>query len=119
MKSLLKRIVVIIVLAGAGYYLWSNRDHIGSLVNPNVSIQGKWHRVSQNFKEPEVYTFADGFIGKGTQEWATYKLIRGSKIEVSVRNQASVYELEFPDDENMIWTLRNNGRTKTQIQWRR
>ena len=34
MKSLLKRLVVILVLAGAGYYLWSNRDHIGSLINP-------------------------------------------------------------------------------------
>ena len=119
MKSLLKRLVVILALAGAGYYLWSNRDHIGSLINPNVGIQGDWYRVSMNFKEPEVYTFTEKFIAKGPHEWASYRLVRGSKIEVTLRNEVSVYELEFPDDENMIWTLRDNGRTKTQIRWRR
>lgn len=119
MKHLLKRLVVILALAGAAYLLWSHRDRIGSLVNPNVGIQGDWYRVSMNFKEPEIYTFADGFIAKDRYEWATYKLIRGSKIEVTLRNQVTLYELEFPDDQNMIWTLRDNGRTKTQVRWRR
>ena len=40
-------------------------------------------------------------------------------IEVTQRTQVMLYELECPDDQNMIWTLRDNGRTKTQIRWRR
>jgi len=119
MKSLIKKIVVLSLLALAAWYLWSQRDRIGALSNYNIRIQGDWHRVQMNFKEPTVYTFTETFISVDGEEWASYRLLRGSRIEITTTGDFVTYELSFPDDDNMVWSTRSGEKLIPAVRWRR
>ena len=45
MKTMLKRLVVLLIVAGAAYMLWGQRHKIASLQNNNLRIQGTWYQV--------------------------------------------------------------------------
>jgi hypothetical protein len=119
MKTYLTRLVVIVVLVAAGYWLWSNRDRIDVLSNNNVRIMGDWHKVEMDFTNPDVYTFTETFISLHGDEWASYKLLRGSRIEITTNSAVTTYELGFPDDENMVWSLRKGEKVVPSVRWRR
>jgi hypothetical protein len=119
MKTFLTRLTVIVVLLVAGSWLWSNRDRIGILSNNSVRIQGDWHRVEMDFSDPDVYSFTETFISLNGDEWASYKLLGSSRIEVSTNESVTTYELSFPDDENMVWSLRTGEKTVPMMRWRR
>jgi hypothetical protein len=119
MKTYLTRLFVIVVLVAAGSWLWSNRDRIGVLSNNNVRIQGDWHKVEMNFSDLDAYTFTETFISYAGEEWASYKLLRGSRIEITTNAAVTTYELSFPDDENMVWSLRKDEKVIPAVRWRR
>jgi hypothetical protein len=119
MKTYLTRLIVIVVLVLAGSWLWSNRDRIGVLSNNNVRIQGDWHKVEMDFPNPDTYTFTETFISVEGSEWASYKLLRGSRIEITSRGEYITYELSFPDDENMVWSVRKGDKLIPAVRWRR
>ena len=119
MKDLIKKIILIALLAYGAWHLWSNRERIGALTNINVKIQGKWYRVQMDFKEAPVYSFTERFISLEGEEWASYRLLRGSRIEISTSGEFVIYELSFPDDENMIWSTRQGEKLVPAIRWRR
>jgi hypothetical protein len=119
MKTLVTRLTVIVVLLVAGSWLWSNRDRIGILSNNSVRIQGDWHKVEMDFSNPDVYTFTETFISLDGDEWASYKLVGSSHIEVSTDNAVTTYELSFPDDENMVWSIRKGEKTIPVMRFRR
>jgi hypothetical protein len=119
MKTLVTRLAVIVVLLVAGSWLWSNRDRIGILSNNSVRIQGDWHKVEMDFSNPDVYTFTETFISLDGDEWASYKLVGSSRIEVSTNDAVTTYELSFPDDENMVWSIRKGEKTIPVMRWRR
>jgi hypothetical protein len=119
MKTYLTRIIVIAALVVAGSWLWSNRDRIAVLSNNNVRIQGDWHKVEMDFSDPDVYTFTETFISLAGEEWASYKLLRGSRIEITTNAAVTIYELDFPDDENMVWSLRKGDKVIPSVRWRR
>jgi hypothetical protein len=118
-KRYLTRLIVIGVLLIAGMWLWSNRDRIGVLSNNNVRIQGQWHKVEMDFPNTDVYTFTETFVSLNGEEWASYKLLRGSRIEIATRGETSVYELAFPDDENMVWSVQKGDKIVPRVRWRR
>jgi hypothetical protein len=118
-KPYLTRLTVIGVLVIAGGWLWSNRDRIGVLSNINVRIQGDWHIVEMNFANSDVYTFTESLVSLNGEEWATYKLLSGSRIEITTRGEITVYELGFPDDENMIWSIHKGEKVVPAVHWRR
>ena len=119
MKTYLTRLIVIVVLVLAGSWLWSNRDRIGVLSNNNVRIQGDWHKVEMDFPNTDTYTFTETFISIEGAEWASYKLLRGSRIEINSRGEYITYELSFPDDENMVWSVRKGDKLIPAVRWRR
>jgi hypothetical protein len=119
MKTFLTRLIVIVALVVAGSWLWSNRDRIGVLSNNNVRIQGDWHKVEMDFSNPDVYTFTETFISLDGDEWASYKLLGSSRIEVSTNEAVTTYEISFPDDENMVWSLRRGDKVIPVVRWRR
>jgi hypothetical protein len=118
-KPYLTRLVVIAVLVIAGGWLWSNRDRIGVLSNNNVRIQGDWHIVEMDFSNTDLYTFTETLIGLNGEEWASYKLLSGSRVEITTRGEITVYELSFPDDENMVWSVRKGDKVVPAYRWRR
>ncbi len=119
MKDLIRKIVLLGLLAVAAWYLWSQSDRVGDLSNNNLKIQGRWQRVQMNFKEPPVYTFTETFISLNGEEWASYRLLRGSRIEINTADDFVIYELSFPDDENMVWSTRTGDKVVPTIRWRR
>ena len=119
MKTFLTRLIVIVVLAVAASWLWSNRERIAVLSNINVRIQGDWHKVEMDFSNTDTYSFSEGFISIHGEEWASYKLLRGSRIEISTVNEVITYELSFPDDENMVWSIRQGDKVIPAVRWRR
>jgi len=119
MKTYLTRIIVIAALVVAGSWLWSSRDRLAVLSNNSVLIQGKWHKVQMDFSDPDVYSFTESFISLNGEEWASYRLLRGSRIEITTSATVTVYELDFPDDENMVWSLREDDKVVTAERWRR
>lgn len=119
MKRYVTRIIVIAALVVAGSWLWSNRDRLAVLSNNNVRIMGDWYQVEMDFPDPAVYTFTETFISLDGDEWASYKLLRGSRIEITTNAAVTTYELEFPDDENMVWSLRQGDKVIPAVRWRR
>lgn len=119
MKRLLTRLVVLAMIGGAVWLVWSNRHHIALIENNNFRLQGEWHRVSMDFKEDDTYDFSEGFISLNGAEWGTYVLRRNTELEVTVGNQVSHYILEFPDDDNMVWLVETDKGPVPSIRWRR
>ncbi len=119
MKTFLTRLIVIVVLVVAGWWLWSNRDRVAVLTNNNVRIRGDWHKVQMDFSDADTYSFSETFISIRGEEWASYKLLSGSRIELTTVNEVLTYELTFPDDENMVWSIRNGDTLIPKVRWRR
>ncbi len=119
MKRFLTRLIVFGVIAGGGWWLWSNRHHIALIENNNFRIQGEWHRVSMDFKEEATYDFSEGFISLDDAEWGTYVLRKNTRLEVTVGDEVTDYVLEFSDDDNMIWLVETRKGLVPSIRWRR
>jgi hypothetical protein len=119
MRTYLTRLIVIILLAAAGWWLWSNRDRVAVLSNNNVRIRGDWHKVEMDFANLDTYSFSETFISIHGDEWASYKLLSGSRIEINTVNETFIYELSFPDDENMVWSVRKGEKLIPKYRWRR
>jgi hypothetical protein len=119
MKDLIRKTVLVGLLAVSAWYLWSQRDRVESLSNNNLKIQGDWQRVQMEFKEGPVYTFTETFISVDGEEWASYRLLRGSRIEITTAGDFTIYELSFPDDDNMVWSTRTDDKVVPAIRWRR
>jgi hypothetical protein len=119
MKDLIKKTVLLALLAAAIWYLFSQRDRVGGLSNLNFKVQGNWHRVQMDFKDESVYTFTETFISLDGEEWASYRLLRGSRIEVTTAGNFVIYELSFPDDDNMVWSTRQGENLVPSRRWRR
>jgi uncharacterized protein YxeA len=119
MKKYLTRLIVLVVVVIAGSWVWSHRDSLAILDNNSVRIQGDWHKVEMDFTNTDIYTFTETFISLDGEEWAAYKLLRGSRIEIETRGDVKVYELSFPDDENMVWSIRKDDKLVTAVRWRR
>ena len=118
MKTLLKRLIIILALAGIGYFLWGQRDRIAQLSNNNFRIQGTWYQVEMNRKGITPYHFSDRIITSNGTEWGSYKLYKNTKIEVMVATELTLYHLSFPDDENMVWSVEIDGRLTPTVRWR-
>lgn len=119
MKELIRKTVLLGILAVSAWYLWDQRDRVGNLSNNNLRIQGDWHRVKMDFKEAPVYTFTETFISLDGEEWASYRLLRGSRIEISTTGDYETYELSFPDEDNMVWSIRKGDSLVPAVRWRR
>jgi hypothetical protein len=119
MKTYLTRLIVIALLVAAGSWLWSNRDRIGVLSNNNVRIRGQWHKVEMDFANTDVYSFSETFISIRGKEWASYKFLSRSRIEINTVSDVVIYDLSFPDDENMVWSIRKGDTLITKVRWRR
>ena len=119
MKTFLTRLIVVVLLAVAGWWLWSNRDRVAILSNNSVRIQGEWHKVEMNFANTDIYSFSETFISIRGEEWASYKLLSGSRIEINTVNDVTIYELGFPDDENMVWSILKGDKVIPKVRWRR
>ena len=118
MKIMLKRIVVLLIVAGAAYLIWGQRYRIEGLSNNNLKIQGTWYQVEMNRKGVTAFHFSERIITKEGTEWGSYEMRKNDEIDVMVGNTLTTYELSFPDDENMVWSAEIDGRVTPVVRWR-
>ena len=119
MRTILRRLIIVLVVAIVATLVYSNRDRIGLLSNNNIKIQGDWYRVAFNFKEADVYTFADRLIDRNGYSWGAYRFLSNKRLEITTDGRVTTYEIEFPDDENMVWYARSKGELRPRVRWRR
>ncbi len=115
---MLKRLVVLLIVAGAAYMLWGQRHRIASLQNNNLRIQGTWYQVELEWKGLTPYHFSEQIITANDSEWGSYRLTKNTVIEVMVADSLTVYELSFSDDDDMIWSAEVDGKMTPIIRWR-
>ena len=60
-------------------------------------------------------TSATCFLGAGAYEHH----IPAAVWEITTRGEITVYELSFPDDENMVWSIRRGDKVVPAFRWRR
>jgi hypothetical protein len=119
---MLRRLIILGLLAVAGLALYSNRHRISDLAgveSNKVRIQGNWHVVRSGFKEDDIYTFDDDTVSCNGDPVGVYKFNSYHELEVSIEDINGVYLVEFPDPENMAWYQEVKGEKKLRRQWRR
>ena len=119
MKTLLKRLVFVLVLALVVAVLWDQRGKIALLSNHSLKILGDWYQLELERKGVTQYTFSERIITRNGTEWGSYKLRSNTKLEVMVADRMTEYELSFPDDENMVWSVMIDDKLVPSIKWRR
>ena len=119
MKTLLKRLILLLMIGIVVTLLWDHRHKIALLANNNVRIQGGWYRIEVEFKGADRYIFSERIITLNNDEWGSYELRKNTELEVMVRGQLSTYHLEFPDEDNMVWSVESKGELVPRVRWRR
>jgi len=118
MKSLFKRVLILVILAGGAYYVWNQRYRIADLSNNNLRMQGTWYLVEYDRKGVTPYYFGERIIMKDGNEWGSFKLYKNTELEVMVGNRLTLYDLSFPDEENMVWSIEEDGKLVPTVRWR-
>lgn len=119
MRTWLRRLIFILIIAIIATILWDQKDRIGVLNNNGLRIRGDWYRVEMNFKGSDVYKFSERLIFRNGETWGSYDLRMNTKLEVTTGDQAVDYHLEFEDDDNMVWYLEVDGKRVPSLRWRR
>jgi hypothetical protein len=117
MKTLLNRLFILLVLAGAAYYLWNQRDRIAGLSNNNLKIQGTWYQVEMDRKGLTPYEFSERIITANGTEWGSYRIYKNTELEVMVGDELTLYHLSFPEDGIMVWSIESEGELVPAIRW--
>ncbi len=119
MRTWLKRLILLLMVGIVITMLWDQRHKIALLSNNNLRIQGDWYRIEGEFKGVDRYRFSERIISLNNDEWGSYELRKNTEIEIMVRGQLDTYHLEFPDDDNMVWSVRSKGELVPRVRWQR
>ena len=118
MRTFLRRLIFVLIIAIIAMVLWDNKDRVGLLANNGLRIQGDWYRVEMNFKGSDVYNFSEKMISRNNDVVGSYDLRQNTKLEVTLDGQVTDYILSFEDDENMVWSIEVNGKQVPSVRWR-
>lgn len=119
MKTFLKRLLFIAIIAGIASLLWNQKDRIGLLTNNSMRIQGEWHRVENTFVGDDEYIFDGRLISRNGEIVGSYELRKNTDLEVTLGNRVTDYHLSFEDDDNMVWLVERKGKLVPTVRWRR
>jgi hypothetical protein len=119
MRTFLRRLILVLIVAIIATILWDQKDRIAVLSNNGFRIQGDWHRVEMNFKEPDVYNFDERLITRNGQIIGSYELRTNTELEVTFEGRPKDYILDFEDDDNMVWYVEVKGKQIPSVRWRR
>jgi hypothetical protein len=119
MRTLLKRLILLLAVAIVVTLVWDQRDRIALLTNNDFRIQGDWYQVEMSYKGDDRYNFSDRIITRNGIEWGSYRLRSNTRLEVVAADQLNVYQLAFPDDDTMVWSVEIEGRSVPALEWSR
>jgi len=117
-----KRIALLIILAGVAYMGWENRHYLAELAgleSNRLRIEGDWYQVRSNVKEHDRYTFYDQIIDRNGETYGQYAFTSNDEVHVTLWGVTSTYWVEFPEQDVMIWLQDVKGERKPVIRWQR
>ena len=119
MRTFLKRLILVLIVAIVAFLVWEERDRIGLLTNNGLRIKGTWYQVEMGFKTSDSYQFSDRLIDRNGELWGSYELRMNTRLEVTTNNTSTDYRLEFENEENMVWLIEVGDRWVPSLRWRR
>lgn len=119
MRTFLRRLILVLVIAVVATLLWDQKDRIGLLNNNGMRIQGEWYRVEMDFKGEDEYIFDERMISRNGDIVGSYLLRKNTELEVTLDGSITDYVLSFEDDDNMVWLIERNGKRIPAVRWRR
>ena len=119
MKTFLRRLILVLIIAFIATILWDQKDRIGLLSNNSLRIMGEWHQVEMGFNTSDVYGFSERLITRNGAVWGSYELRMNRRLEVTISSGSTDYSFEFEDDDNMVWFIEVDGKRVPAIRWRR
>jgi len=119
---MVKRIALLLVLAGAAYLVWENRQVIKQLAgldSNQMRIEGDWYQVRSNIKEFDRFTFNDKMIDRNGETYGEYSFTGNDQIQVVLGPASGTYTIAFPSADVMLWYQDVRGTPREAIHWER
>ena len=119
---MVKRIALLVILAGVAYMAWDNRQvvkELAGLDSNRLRIQGDWYQVRSNVKDHDRYTFSENIVDLNGDAHGSYVFSSNEQIEVTLGGETSTYWIEFPNQDTMIWLRDIKGERRPAIRWQR
>lgn len=92
-------------------------ERLAALQNSNVRISGEWQKIEMSFAGDDVFDFADRVISINGIEEGTYRFESNSVLEVTLRGQLAVYEVDFIEHSKMIWYRKTSKGRERASEW--
>lgn len=92
-------------------------ERLAALQNTNVRITGDWQKIEMSFPGDDVYGFSDRVISINGIEEGTYRFESNSVLEVTLRGQLVVYEVEFTGNSKMTWYRKTSKGRERASEW--
>lgn len=119
---MVKRIALLIILAGVAYVGWENRQvlkELAGLESNRLRIQGDWYQVRSNVKESDRYTFFDQVIDLNGDTYGQYHFSSNDEADITLGGATASYWIEFPEQDVMIWSQDIEGKRTPVVRWHR
>ena len=119
---MVRRIVILLLLATGGYLVYDNRQFFGFIAGLNsnkVRIVGEWYEVVHEFKEADVFFFSEGIIQRNDDNYASYYFPSYAELVVTAVSGPITYRVEFPDEQTMDWYREIKGEMTLVKKWAR
>ena len=84
MRTFLRRLILVLIIAIIATILWDQKDRIALLNNNNFRMEGDWYRVEMNFKGSDVYNFSERLITRNGMVCGSYELRSNTGLEVTL-----------------------------------
>ena len=119
---MLRRLIVLGLLAAAALLIYGNRHRIALLAgldSNKVQIEGVWQEVRSGFKEDDVYSFSDEVVFRNGETYGQYRFTSHTVLEVTTASDTANYVVEFPDADTMEWYQEERGERVLRRRWQR
>lgn len=119
---MVKRLALLIILAGVAYMGWENRRYLKELAgleSNRLRIQGDWVQVHSNVRDANVYTFYEKVIDRNGETYGQYEFTSNDEVLITLEGTTIEYWVEFPEPDVMIWWREFKGERKPVLRWER
>lgn len=119
---MVKRLALFIILAGAAFMVWDNRQvlkELAGLESNQLRIEGDWYQVRSGIKDVDRFTFYDKIVERNGETYGQYSFTSNDEVQISLGGATETYWLEFPEADVMIWLKDIKGERTPVIRWKR
>jgi hypothetical protein len=115
-----RRTVIAVLCAVALSLVVAGCEQLGLLGDNNkFRIVGDWRLLQGSFRSDSVYSFHEGVIKKDDLVWGSYRFAKNTVLEATIGDKRLTYNLDFPDDDTMLWFEVIQDKRIIRYEWKR